>query len=79
MVDFILAFYVVHEIANQEEFFKELASILRPSGKVLIVEPPFHVSKAGFSKTINTAKDAGFNPDEGPRILLNKTVILRKG
>jgi ubiquinone/menaquinone biosynthesis C-methylase UbiE len=78
MVDFILAFYVVHELSNQEDFFKELASILRTGGQVLIVEPPFHVSKSEFQKTIKKAKDAGFNPDEGPRLLLNKTVILRK-
>jgi ubiquinone/menaquinone biosynthesis C-methylase UbiE len=77
-VDFALAFYVVHEISNKEAFFKELASLLQPGGRVLIVEPPFHVSKSAFQKTINKAKDAGFNPDKGPRILLNKTVILQK-
>ena len=78
MVDFALAFYVIHEISNQEELFKELASILQPGGQVLIVEPPFHVSKSDFQKTIKKSEDAGFIPEEGPRLLLNKTVILRK-
>jgi len=78
MVDFVLAFYVIHEITNQEVFFKELAAILQPGGQVLIVEPPFHVSKSDLQKTIKKSENAGFSPDEGPRILLNKTVILRK-
>jgi len=78
MIDFALAFYVIHEIPDQEGFFKELASILQPGGQVLIVEPPFHVSKTGFKKTIKKAEDAGLKPDKGPKILLNKTVILRK-
>jgi ubiquinone/menaquinone biosynthesis C-methylase UbiE len=78
MVDFALAFYVVHEIANQGEFFKELASIIEPKGRVLIVEPPFHVSKTDFLQTIKKAEDAGFKSDKGPKVILNKTVILKK-
>jgi len=78
MVEFVLAFYVLHEISNQESLFKELLSILKPNGKVLIVEPPFHVSKAAFTKTVKRAKDAGFITEKGPRIILSKTVILKK-
>ena len=76
-VDFILAFYVVHELPNPEKFFKEIKSILKPNGKVLIVEPPFRVSKTAFEETIRKARDAGFKPVEGPKVLLSKTVILR--
>ena len=74
-----MAFYVVHEIPNQGEFFEELESIVQPSGQVLIVEPPFHVSKSAFLKTIRNAQDAGFKPDEGPKVILSKTMILNKG
>jgi ubiquinone/menaquinone biosynthesis C-methylase UbiE len=78
-VDFILAFYMVHEVPNQDEFFSEIASILKPSGQVLIVEPPFHVSKTAFEKTLNKARRAGFTPIEGPKVFLGRTVILKKG
>ncbi len=78
-VDFALAFYVVHEIPNQKEFFKELESILHPSGQVLVVEPPFHVSKSAFADTIGKARDAGLKPAKGPKILFSKTVTLKKG
>ncbi len=75
--DFALAFYVVHEIVNQQAFFTELASILRPGGQVLVVEPPFHVSKSAFLKTISMARAVGFNPGEGPKVIFGKTVMLR--
>ena len=78
-VDFDLAFYEIHEISEKEEFFRELFSILNPSGKMLVVEPPFHVSKRAFKNTLEKARNAGFNTEEGPRVLLNKAVILKKG
>jgi ubiquinone/menaquinone biosynthesis C-methylase UbiE len=78
-VDFVLAFYVVHEVPNPKQFFKEIKSILKPNGQVLIVEPPLRVSKKAFEETIRKARDAGLKPVEGPRVLFSKTVILKKG
>jgi len=78
-VDFVLAFYMVHEVQNKEEFFIEIASVLKPNGQVLIVEPPFHVSKTAFEETIRIARSAGFKPADRPKVLLSKTVILKKG
>lgn len=77
VVDFVLAFYVIHEIPNQEGFFREIQSILRPNGEVLIVEPPFHASKKEFDETIRIARDIGLVAVEGPRIFLNKVLLLR--
>jgi ubiquinone/menaquinone biosynthesis C-methylase UbiE len=78
-VDFILAFYIVHEIPDQEEFFNEIGSILKPNGQVFIVEPPFHVSKTAFEETIKKSRVAAFTTVERPKVLLSKTVILKKG
>jgi len=76
--DFALAFYMVHEIPNQQEFLSEIRSILKPNGQVLIVEPPFHVSKKAFEETIDKARDAGLAPVERPRVFLSKAVTLRR-
>jgi len=76
-VDFVIAFYIVHEVPSQEEFLNEIRSILKPNGQVLIVEPPFHVSKAAFEEIIRNARDAGFKPVERPKVFLSKTVILK--
>ena len=78
-VDFVLLFYMVHEVPNKEEFFNEIETILRSNGQVLIVEPPFHVSKSAFEETVRKARDVGFTDVEGPNVLFSKTVILKKG
>jgi ubiquinone/menaquinone biosynthesis C-methylase UbiE len=76
--DFILAFYMVHEIPNQEELFNEISSILKANGQFFIVEPPFHVSKKTFEETIRKERYAGFKPVQRPKVLFSKTVILKK-
>ena len=78
-VDFVLLFYMVHEVPNKERFFHEIETILRPNGQVLIVEPSFHVSKSAFEDTIKKARDVGFIDTEGPNMLFHKTAILKKG
>lgn len=78
-VDFVLAFYVVHELPDQKAFFEELRSIVKPEGQALIVEPPFRVSKTAFEETIRKAVDAGFTPAAGPKVFLSKTAILKRG
>jgi len=69
---------MVHEMPDAGAFFREIASILRPDGKVLVVEPPFHVSKSAFKETLEKARNAGLTPAKGPKILLSKSAILIK-
>ncbi len=52
-IDFALAFYVLHEVPDQGEFFRELVAILRPGENVLVVEPPLHVMRSDFKKTVS--------------------------
>jgi len=78
-VDFVLAFYVVHELSNHENFFAEIKSILRPDGRMLIVEPSFRVSRKDFAATIQQAQDAGFIVVKRPKVLLSMTALLSKG
>jgi ubiquinone/menaquinone biosynthesis C-methylase UbiE len=78
-VDFALAFYMVHELPDQNAFFREIGSLLTPNGHVFIVEPPFHVSKAAFVDTVRKARNTGLIPVATPRVLLSKAVLLKKG
>lgn len=78
-VDFILAFYMVHEMPNQESFFLEAGPMLKAEGQLFIVEPPFHVSKKAFEQTIRKAQDCGLRPVQRPRVFFSKAVILQKG
>ena len=49
-VDFALAFYMVHEVPDAEAFLREVASLLKLKGKLLVVEPKFHVSASSFER-----------------------------
>jgi ubiquinone/menaquinone biosynthesis C-methylase UbiE len=77
-VDFVLAFYLLHEIPNQQEFLDEIRTILKSGGLALIVEPPFHVSKKAFEETIGKARNAGLTPVERPKVFLSKAIVLKK-
>jgi len=77
-VDFILAFYIVHEVVNKEGLFTEIETILKHNGQLLIVEPPFHVSKNAFEDTIGKAKTAGFTEFKRPKVIFNKAIVLKK-
>ena len=77
-VDFILVFYMLHEVPDQEKFLAEIGSILKPKGQVFIVEPPFHVSKAAFKDIIEKACRTGFTLAGRPKVFLSKTAVLKK-
>lgn len=74
--DFILAFYVIHEVPDRQELFKEIISILNPDGNLLIVEPIFHVSKSSFKIMEQELKDLGYHTIARPRISLSRAILL---
>jgi ubiquinone/menaquinone biosynthesis C-methylase UbiE len=77
-VDFALAFYMVHEVPSAEAFLKEVASMLKPKGKLLIVEPKMHVSATAFEKTIEVARQAGLSPISEPKISFSRSKLLSR-
>ena len=77
--DFVLAFYMLHELPDQQSFFQEISTLLKPGGRMLIVEPPLHVSKDAFDTTLQNARNAGLSPLATPRVWLSKTALLAKG
>ncbi len=58
--DFILVFYMLHEVPQPNDFAKELKGLLNPGGKVLIAEPKWHVSQGEFQKSIDMMVQNGF-------------------
>lgn len=75
-LDFVLAFWVLHELPSAAAFFAEIRPLLSPRGRVLVVEPPLHVSNAAFEATLETARQAGFRVAGRPRVRLNKAALL---
>ncbi len=76
--DFILAFYMVHELPDQAAFFKEVAAMLKPGGLFLMVEPIFHVTKQDFKQQTALAQQYGLSVDEERKITFSKSVVLKK-
>jgi Methylase involved in ubiquinone/menaquinone biosynthesis len=77
-VDFILAFFMVHEVPDKNSFFKELKNILNEKGQFLIVEPKlFHVSQKEFELTIKLAENNGFKIYQGPKLPFSWSALLR--
>ena len=74
--DFALAFWMFHEVPNQLVFFKEIRSLLKPSGKFLLAEPVLHVNQAMYEKTVKTAESIGLVLKEKPKISLSRSALF---
>jgi len=74
--DFVLAFWMVHEVPEQESFFKEIRSLLKPNGEFLMSEPAIHVTKAKYEETVKKAIRAGFTLKSNPDIFLSRSALL---
>ena len=57
--DFILAWYMVHETPDPGAFFREVRTLLKAGGRLLVVEPKMHVSRVGFENQQTEAEAAG--------------------
>jgi ubiquinone/menaquinone biosynthesis C-methylase UbiE len=76
IVDFILAFWMVHEVPDKKMFFRQARSCLKSKGKMLIAEPKFHVSLKRFHAMLDSARESGLNPSEAPSIRFSRSVVL---
>jgi len=74
--DFILAYYMIHEVKNPDALLIELKQLLKRDGFILIVEPPFHVSEKQFSALIDLTKKQGFKAVDFPRGKGGRSVLL---
>ena len=78
-VDFVLAFYMIHEVPDHGGFFEEIRGLLKPDGRLLVVEPKFHVSKIAFAEMIRLTEKLGFKVIEMPGVFFSRTVTLGIG
>ena len=76
--DFVLTFWMAHEVLNTKHFMNEIYSHLKNNGKYLLVEPVLHVSKTKFYTIVNSAKQAGFQIVDHPNIALSRAVLFEK-
>jgi ubiquinone/menaquinone biosynthesis C-methylase UbiE len=77
-LDFALAFWVVHEVFDRENLFREINGLLKTGGKLLVAEPLFHVSKKSFEETLETAVRQGFTPVGPVSVFLSRVMVFEK-
>ena len=75
-VDFVLAFWMVHETPDPEKLFAEIATILKPSGKMIYTEPAFHVSDKKYRNILSAAQESGFNISKDIKISFSRASLL---
>ncbi len=75
-VDFVLAFYMIHEVPDHDALFRELNTIVKPDGRIFIVEPKFHVSQSSFAAMLAVAQRAGFVLEAAPKVFFSRAVLL---
>ena len=74
--DFILAFWMVHEVPDNERLFEEFKVILKPGGKIFIIEPKMHVTRTAFEKMKAGLIKAGFEIIESPWVFFSRAILL---
>jgi len=77
--DFILAFWMAHEVPDQSLFFREIRDLLKPGGSLLLAEPIVHVRKKHFLRTLQSAIEIGLVIKESPKIRLSHSALLGFG
>ena len=76
--DFILAFWMAHEVPDQERFLTQLHTVLKNKGQFLLAEPKLHVSKVQFETLLGKAQKVGFRLLNRPNIPLSLAALFVK-
>lgn len=75
--DFILLFWMLHEVPDQARFLREISALLKPNGRVLVAEPMWHVSRKKFQGSVSLMKEAGLEIEGEPKIRFSRAVVAR--
>ena len=77
-VDFVLAFWMLHEVPDTAAFLSEVSAMLAPGGHFFVAEPLFHVTRRDFLNVIEHAAAAGLAVSSHPKVALSRSVVLIK-
>ncbi len=77
-VDFALCFWMLHEVKGQPAFLAQVASLLKPGGRLFIAEPKGHVTLLDFEQSLATASRTGLEVVARPKVALSRGAMLKK-
>jgi ubiquinone/menaquinone biosynthesis C-methylase UbiE len=76
--DFALAFWMVHEVPDQETLLRQIFRSLKSEGRFLLVEPKGHVKEGAFNQTVQLAREIGFVTIREVPVSFSRGVLLGK-
>jgi ubiquinone/menaquinone biosynthesis C-methylase UbiE len=76
-VDFVNAFWMVHEVPDAKGFLGQIHAVLKPGGKLLVAEPKMHVSPTDFETMIKTAEEIGLIVCHRPTITFSLAAVFQ--
>jgi ubiquinone/menaquinone biosynthesis C-methylase UbiE len=78
-VDFALVFAMLHEVPDQRSLLTEIYGCLKDGGKLLLAEPPIHVSANKFAQEVAHTEAVGFRLLDRPRVRWSRAAVFTKG
>lgn len=76
--DFILTFWMAHEVGRLGSFMEEIYGLLKDGGRYFLAEPLVHVSAEKFRRISEAAVTAGFQVEDSPRVRLSRARVFAK-
>jgi ubiquinone/menaquinone biosynthesis C-methylase UbiE len=77
-LNFVLAFWMVHEVPDPRRFLEEIRSALVPGGALLIAEPYVHVSRKRFTATLGLAEALEFEVTPVAGVRFSRAALLSR-
>ncbi len=74
--DLALAFWMVHEVPDQESLLQQICRALKPGGRFLLAEPKGHVRQAAFDRTVDIAEKTGLTKVKPLDVIFSHAVLL---
>lgn len=77
-LDFILTFWMLHEVEDKAAFLLTWHSHLKEGGTYLLVEPKIHTSRKLFAEEVKLCRQIGFEQIARPRIRISRAALFMK-
>jgi ubiquinone/menaquinone biosynthesis C-methylase UbiE len=76
--DFCTVIHMAHEVPDQDRLFNEISAALKPGGRVLLVEPGWHVTVDEFAISLAAATASGLRRIESADIEGSRKALFEK-
>ena len=76
--DAAFTIFVVHEVPDPVNLFREIALLLKPGGTLFYTEPPIIVSEKEYRDNLTLAEEAGLRLVERRGYFVNRAAVLKK-